>query len=154
KLLRVLQEGRVLAVGEDREVPVDVRFLAATNRSLVEMVSDGTFRSDLYHRLNVLSVRVPPLRERRQDLPALTEHFFRKHCVSGGDGTISIGADFIEALATLELPGNVRQLENIVRNALLYKRNGGLLGLSDLPSEVLAELANREQKAGDVGLAI
>jgi transcriptional regulator with GAF, ATPase, and Fis domain len=154
KLLRVLQEGRVLALGEDREIPVDVRVVAATNRSLAQMVADGNFRADLYHRLNVVTLSVPPLRERRDDLPALIEHFIRKHSSSVASDAVAIGADFAEALASLELPGNARQLENLIRNALLCKSDVGPLGLSDLPSEILAELASRRKEDGAARSAV
>jgi DNA-binding NtrC family response regulator len=90
---------------------------------------------------------LPPLRERRDDLPALIEHFIRKHSSSGALNAVAIGADFVEALASLELPGNARQLENLIRNALLCKSDVGPLGLGDLPAEILAELAGR--RTGD-----
>jgi transcriptional regulator with GAF, ATPase, and Fis domain len=140
KLLRALQEGRVLGVGEDRETGVDTRVVAATNRSLLEMVADRKFRSDLYHRLSVVNLHVPPLRERRDDLPALVRHFVEKHRELGVSSTIEVSSEFVEALAQLDLPGNIRQLENLVRRALLAKRDASPLGLLDLPREVWLEL--------------
>jgi transcriptional regulator with GAF, ATPase, and Fis domain len=143
KLLRVLQEGRVLAVGEDRETEFDIRIIAATNRSLPDMVAAGTFRADLYHRLSVVGLRLPPLRERRRDLPALVTHFVRKHHGLATSPAIEVSSEFLEALASLELPGNARQLENLVRCALLGKSDSRPLGLCDLPREVWLELAGR-----------
>ena len=141
KLLRALQEARVLGVGEDREVPVDVRIVAATNRNLGELVKQGKFRADLFHRLNVLSARIPPLRERPADLHPLIDHFMKKYRPYPAEEVYAVGNDFLEALARIELSGNARELENIVRNSLVNKCNDFPLGLSDLPPEVWQELA-------------
>ena len=143
KLLRVLQENRVLGVGEDKEVPVNVRIIAATNRDLMEMIKQGKFRADLFHRLNTLSVHVPPLRERPEDLKPLIEHFVKKHQSARVAEPVTTGQDFVEALAQIELPGNARQLENIVRGSLIGKSNSSPLGLSDLPPEVWQELSKQ-----------
>jgi two-component system, NtrC family, response regulator HydG len=136
KLLRVLQEGRVLAVGDDADVAVDVRVVAATNRPLRQMVADGQFRADLYHRLNVCSLTIPPLRERRSDIPSLVEHFVRLHGRGRGASTLAPDAAFLEAMTRLDLPGNARQLENLVRRALAHHDGGGPLDLCDLPADV------------------
>jgi transcriptional regulator with GAF, ATPase, and Fis domain len=136
KLLRVLQEERVLAVGFDREVPVDVRVIAATNRDLEAMVKEGSFREDLYHRLSGLSIMIPPLRERKEDLLPLTEHFLRRYSALSPSGTRTVSADFLDALGRVKLSGNVRQLENIVRRALLSVPGNSPLSLGDLtPTE-------------------
>lgn len=132
KLLRVLQEKRVLGVGFDQEVPIDVRVVAATNRSLEEMVQAGRFREDLYHRLNVLSVNIPPLRDRYDDLRPLIEHFLEKYSSLNQNQTKRMNLDFVEALMRVEIPGNARQLENIVRAAIFHKVDDSPLGLSDL----------------------
>lgn len=142
KLLRVLQEQKVLGVGFDREVPIDVRVIAATNRSLEEMVKQRRFREDLYHRLNVISVKIPPLRERLEDLQPLTEHFLQKYSGLTGSPTRNASREFIEALKQLQLSGNVRQLENIVRRALLNKSDDAPLSLSDLTPTVWEELSD------------
>lgn len=141
KLLRVLQEQKVLGVGFDHEVPIDVRVIAATNRNLEEMVKQRRFREDLYHRLNVLSVRIPPLRERFSDLQPLTEHFLDKYSGLSGRATHSASGEFIEALMQLQLLGNARQLENIVRRALLNKSDDAPLSLSDLTPADWEELS-------------
>jgi transcriptional regulator with GAF, ATPase, and Fis domain len=138
KLLRVLQQGRVLAVGDDREVAVDVRVIAATNRDLDEMVRHRTFRADLYHRLNVLTVRIPPLRERPEDVGPLVEHFAARY---GGAPHPAATEPFIAALRQARLPGNVRQLENLVRRMLAAHEGAGPLDLPDLPPEILREVA-------------
>lgn len=143
KLLRVLQEGRVLGVGEDREVPVNVRIIAATNRNLAEMVEQGKFRADLFHRLNTLPVRIPPLRERPADLRPLIDHFLKKYWTEQSGQACAVGEDFLDALARIELPGNARQLENIVRASLVNKADDSPLNLSDMPQEVWQELAEQ-----------
>lgn len=141
KLLRALQEGTVLGVGEDRETPVDVRVVAATNRDLEAEAGEGRFRSDLFHRLAVLSVRVPPLRERREDIPLLVDHFLAVHRPLAPHGPHAVGPAFLEALAEAPLPGNVRELENLVRSAMVSKADESALDLGDLPPRVLGQLA-------------
>ena len=143
KLLRVLQEKRVLGVGFDREVAIDVRVIAATNRSLEEMIERGRFREDLYHRLNVLSVNIPPLRDRHDDLPPLIEHFLTKYQLLNQRGHARASSDFVEALTHVQLSGNARQLENIVRRALLNKVDDDTpLNLSDLSPAVWQYLSD------------
>jgi DNA-binding NtrC family response regulator len=118
KLLRVLQEGQFERVGGTRSIHVDVRVLAATNRDLAAMVQEGTFREDLYYRLNVLTLRVPPLRERREDIPALVKHFTRPG--AKGDG-LTFTPEALSTLAHYEYPGNVRELQNLIeRLAILH----------------------------------
>jgi transcriptional regulator with GAF, ATPase, and Fis domain len=144
KLLRVLQERRVLAVGDEREVPVSVRVIAATNRDLPGMVDDGRFRQDLFHRLNVLSIEVPPLRARREDIPPLVEHFTRKHQELASGRPASASPEFVEALSRLELQGNARELENLVRGALVHHAGSGVLTLGDLPSFVWTQVLQHD----------
>ncbi len=141
KLLRVLQEHRVLALGEDQEVPVDVRIIAATNRDLEDMVRKHAFRADLFHRLNVLSIRIPALRERPEDIEPLVQHFVTRCADPASESAVSASREFMQALRRVELPGNVRQLENVVRRALVSEKRGDQLRLSDLPPELLAEIA-------------
>ena len=143
KLLRVLQESSVLGVGEERETPVNVRFVAATNRDLEQMVADRNFRSDLFHRLRVLVIHIPPLRERAADQPLLVRHFVEKHRGLRASGPPQVSEDFVEAFCRLELPGNARQLENLVRQALVNRRHADELGLADLPVEVLRRLTEQ-----------
>jgi two-component system nitrogen regulation response regulator GlnG len=117
--------------------------IAATNRSLEEMIKQARFREDLYHRLNVLSVSIPPLRERYDDLPPLIEHFLGKYQSLNRSRQIKASSEFVEALTYVKLSGNARQLENIVRLALLNKTDGdNTLGLSDLTPAVWQDLSD------------
>ena len=147
RLLRVLQENRVLSVGEDREVEISARVVAATNQDLEQLLRQNRFRPDLFHRLNVLSISVPPLRERPEDLASLVEHFLEKHHYLRGRCLQTAGADFLEALREVELPGNVRQLENVVRQALISKTTDLPLSLGDLPVEILRQLLTPKENA-------
>jgi DNA-binding NtrC family response regulator len=149
KLLRVLQENRVLGVGEEREAAVSVRVVAASNRDLEQMIRQNAFRADLFHRLNVLSIHVPPIRDRPEDLQPLLEHFLQKYHSLASAAAITVGTDFLEALRQVKLPGNVRQLENLVRQALVHKATDLPLSISDLPAETLLELAGSEDPSGD-----
>jgi len=117
KLLRALQHKEVRPVGSSTTVPVDIRVLSATHRDLAEMVAEGRFRTDLYYRLNVVRIGIPPLRERREDIPLLVHHFLRKH---GGDRTPVEGIEdaALELLVRADWPGNVRELENVIESAL------------------------------------
>jgi len=151
KLLRILQEGRVLGVGDDREVPVSIRVIAATNRNLEDMVRERTFRADLFHRLNVLSIHVPPLRERPADIDALVRHFLRKYGTLRADPPPSVSDEFIVALAGDDLPGNARQVENLVRRAIVHKEDDGPLALVDLPREIWEHVSRQGTAAADVG---
>jgi transcriptional regulator with GAF, ATPase, and Fis domain len=141
KVLRVLQEGRVLGLGDDHEVQVSVRIVAATNRDLEEMVGRRAFRADLFHRLNVLSVHMPPLRERATDIGPLVGYFAAKYFALRGQSPVPVGDEFVEALMQDELSGNARQLENIVRRAIVQKDDEGPLGLADLPPEIWAHVS-------------
>ena len=152
KLLRVLQDHCVLSVGTDHHVGVNVRVIAATNRNLELMMERGQFREDLFHRLNMLSVHLPPLRERVADLKPLIDNFLMKYRSVAISETSSADRDFIEALAQLELPGNVRQLENIVRRAVLNKIDDTPLSLGDFPPEIWRQLcAQRQVDSGQAG---
>ncbi len=132
KLLRVLQEREVDPLGGTRTVPLDVRVIATTNRSLRAGVSAGEFRADLYYRLNVVPLSIPPLRERREDIPELAAHFLGKHAAAGACYRIS--PELAQGLRSHNWPGNVRELENFVRRALALS-TGQVLGL-----ELLAHL--------------
>jgi transcriptional regulator with GAF, ATPase, and Fis domain len=145
KLLRVLQECRVLGVGEEKEVTVNVRILAATNRDLKSMTLTGQFRPDLFHRLNVLPIHVPPLRERPEDMRPLVEHFLQKHRGLHPQGRVEAGAEFIEGLRQLDLTGNAREVENLVRQALVHSTGCETLQLNCFPTEVLSKLSERAQ---------
>lgn len=149
KLLRVLQERQVLGLGEDSEVAVNVRIIAATNRNLDTMVQQHHFRADLFHRLHVLSIHIPPLRERPSDIPLLIEYFIQKHRALASSSALTVTPAFIEALMQLELSGNVRQLENLIQAALVNRRDAAPLDLQHLPPEVWRQLAERSEPPVD-----
>ncbi len=144
KLLRVLQEGRILGLGEDLEVTVDVRVITATSQNLADMVRSGRFREDLYYRLHVAVLHIPPVRERRGDIGPLLDHFLQLHRALCSSRVEGVADEVLLALSQLKLPGNVRQLENLVRQALLDKDDDGPLRLSDLPLHVWQSLAETE----------
>jgi DNA-binding NtrC family response regulator len=132
KLLRVLQEGEVDPIGSKRPTPVDVRIISATNRDLQDCVRDGTFREDLYYRLNVFPIAVPPLRERREDIPALTEHFIKRFNAQERLSVSGAERETYEMLQNYEWKGNVRQLENMIFRAMILS-DGNMLKPHDFP---------------------
>ena len=135
KILRVLQEREIDKVGDTRPSKVDVRVIAATNRDLEKMVADGTFRDDLYYRLAVVSIRVPPLRERADDIPLLVDHLLEKHTRRLGRERPVVEKSLYSALNLYGWPGNIRELENVIERALVLDRDG-VLGLDDLPERL------------------
>jgi two-component system response regulator PilR (NtrC family) len=130
KLLDALQRGVIRPLGSDREVAVDVRVIAAANCPLEPMVAAGTFRPDLFHRLNVIQLRLPPLRERRDDLAALILEFARRHA-DLHDGVTSLDPDLLQHLQSCPFDGNVRELENVVQRMLFDKAEGHCLSRAD-----------------------
>ncbi|HLG57371.1 MAG TPA: sigma-54 dependent transcriptional regulator [Vicinamibacterales bacterium] len=144
KLLRVLQEREFEPLGAERTQHVDVRVVAATNRDLKLMVGDGRFQEDLYYRLNVIPIEIPPLRERREDIPILFEHFVEKHRQRSGKRVDRVEDGVVEALAGYDWPGNVRELENTIERAVvlatgptLTLQSISLLGATSAPSSGL-----------------
>ena len=135
KLLRVLQERKVRPVGASREVGIDVRVLAATNRDIENDIATGKFRQDLYYRLNVIRLEIPPLRERREDLAYLVEHFLQRFAAETGKVINGLTPDAVRALNQYSFPGNVRELENVIERAVVLCRSR-LIGLGDLPHEL------------------
>lgn len=133
KLLRVLQERQVLAVGADKEETIDVRVIAASNVSLQEKVAKGEFRLDLYQRLNVIHLTVPPLRQRSEDIPLLVSHFIRKYQHYCLQSIKDVDSRVYELLKNRLGHGNVRELENVIRQTLVFKTSGDRIELSDLP---------------------
>jgi DNA-binding NtrC family response regulator len=132
RLLRALQEGTIRRVGANDPITVDVRIVAATNRDMEAAVKQGTFRADLYYRLHVVSIRIPPLRERREDIPLLAEHFAQKHGRPEGS---AISPEAREILVAYDWPGNVRELENAVARALALNPSGVVIP-EDLPDAI------------------
>src|SRR5256885_409122 len=138
KLLRALQERRIRRVGGTFEIPIDVRVVAATNRDLRAMVGDGRVRDDLYYRINVLSIDVPPLRERRDDIPVLIDYFVKKHTKNTSRLVRGLTPPTRRMLQDYGWPGNVRQLESAIERAILLCE-GDMITPDDLPSEVQQE---------------
>jgi two-component system response regulator AtoC len=139
KLLRVLQEGEVRPVGGKEWVKIDVRVLAATNKDLDELVKTGAFREDLYYRFKVITIRLPPLRERPEDIDALVQIFVQRYSRAAGKPITAISDDAVERLRNYSWPGNIRQLENAIEQAVVLS-NQPTLTLDDLPREVRDDL--------------
>ena len=133
KLLRALQEKKIRPVGSVEEIPVQVRVLAATNRDLLQMIQDGTFREDLYYRLATVVIRLPPLRERREDVPLLVRHILQRTCRETSQEMPRVDGQAMQLLMTHSWPGNIRQLENVLRAALVMSDR-------DITVELLASL--------------
>ncbi|HEU4735313.1 MAG TPA: sigma-54 dependent transcriptional regulator [Kofleriaceae bacterium] len=142
KLLRALQERKVKPVGAADEIEIDVRVIAATNRDLETEVSRGAFRADLYYRLNVIEIRLPPLRHRREDIPLLAEHFLRRFA-SEHNRSVRISAEAMRRLESYDFPGNVRELENIIERAVALT-SSAVIGVSDLPEDRSPKVARPE----------
>ena len=150
KLLRVIQERSVVPVGDARPRPVDVRFICATHRDLRRMVSEGTFREDLYFRLNVITLHLPPLRERPQDVLPLARHFLADQADLYGEPCRSIAADAVEVLKAYPWPGNVRELANAIEHAHVLAR-GEAITVDDLPERIRAHAAGAGQGLTQTG---
>jgi two-component system response regulator AtoC len=158
KLLRVLQEGEIERVGGTGVVKVDVRVLTATNRDLLQEVKDGHFREDLYYRLNVINIHMPPLRERRADIPVLVEHFLDKYRYKPGAPPTKISEEALELLERYDWPGNVRQLENEIERAVVLSQGNVItshnLNLSQhgIPTQI--DLATRVRNREALGAVL
>jgi len=137
KLLRVLQEQEIVRIGESTERKIDVRIIAATNQDLEKMVEDGTFREDLYFRLAVVPINLPPLRTRRDDIPLLANHFFRQSKGKHGMNDLKLSREVLEVLGVYPFPGNVRELENLIERMVVLS-DGAEITLADVPGNVTA----------------
>lgn len=135
KLLRVLQDGEIRRVGESKSIQIDVRIIAATVKDLVREVNEGRFREDLFYRLNVLHLSIPPLRERKEDIPLLVQHFINKHNQNLGKHIKEIDPKVLAALINYKWSGNVRELENTIERAVVLA-DGEKIELDDLPFEI------------------
>jgi two-component system NtrC family response regulator len=149
KLLRVLQEREIDKIGYPHPVKVNVRVLAATNRNLINLVEDGQFREDLYYRLSVISIPLPPLRERKDDIPLLIDHFIAKHSEHQHLPAISLEDETLEALVRYNWPGNVRELENVIERLVVLSK-GKPIGPEQLPPEIRL----RKTPVSNIGLAL
>jgi DNA-binding NtrC family response regulator len=143
KLLRVLEERSFIPLGDTQTVKVDIRLIAATNKDLEECIRDGTFRDDLYYRLNVFSIKLPPLRKRREDIPLLASHFLRQHCKKLGKHVTEFSPGALEALQTYDWPGNVRELENAIERAMILT-TGSTLSSEKLPGRITSARTESE----------
>jgi DNA-binding NtrC family response regulator/tetratricopeptide (TPR) repeat protein/transposase len=137
KLMRFLQEGEIQPLGETKPVRVDVRILAATNTDLERAVEDGRFREDLFHRLNIIRIHVPPLRERREEIPVLAAHFLEHFSSRSGKQPLTMTQEAIDALTEHDWPGNVRQLRNEIERVVAYAMDGARISTEDLSPEVI-----------------
>jgi transcriptional regulator with PAS, ATPase and Fis domain len=135
KLLRFVEERTLFRVGGSKPLPVDVRLIAASNRDLKEMVKHQSFREDLYYRLNVVLIPLPPLRTRKDDIPLLTHHFLQKYSRAFCKEVNSISTEVIEILSQYPFPGNVRELENIIERAVALTDDSEI-SIQDLPSDL------------------
>lgn len=152
KLLRVLESGELVRVGTNEPVKVNVRLISATNRDLTEAIAQGKFRQDLYHRIKVVSIRMPPLRSRREDIPLLIEHFLRQFSASHGKPISGLTPAARKVLMTYSWPGNVRELKNVIESLVVMDMDG-VLDLDDLTEELQGTGAvASESSAGADGL--
>ena len=142
KLLRVIEESTLTRVGSSEPIAVNVRVIAATNRDLADMVERGVFREDLYWRLNVLSLHLCPLRERKEDIPLLTEHFLEKYAPPSADVRPAVSDDAMQLLLSYDWPGNVRELQNCIYSALAVI-DGPVVQRADLPDRIRAHSGDR-----------
>jgi two-component system NtrC family response regulator len=153
KILRVLQERTIDRLGDTKSIPVDVRVIASTNRDIEQAIKEGKFREDLYDRINVVGLRMPPLRERRDDVPLLVTYFLKKF---NKDLSVGIDQEALDALLSYGWPGNVRELESVIERASVLKR-GSLVTLADLPDKLKKEKASVESiilNLPDEGIAL
>src|SRR5215210_6156467 len=144
KLLRVLQEREFERVGDSHTIKIDVRVIAATHSDLARMVADGTFREDLFYRLNVIPVQLPPLRERREDIPLLVQHFLEKLEPVAGRGSVTMSQEAMRHLMAYHWPGNIRQLENAVERAMAFSMGRPQIELTDLSADIQNQPAAAE----------
>jgi len=153
KLLRVLQEGEVTPVGDTRPQKVDVRVISATNRDLGAAVAAKSFRADLYYRLAVFPIHLPPLRERREDIPLLASRFLAASSRRDHKHLAGIDADALEALVRFDWPGNVRQLQNEIERAVALAADGQTIGLANLSTTVTGASPLKSVSAAGTGSA-
>jgi PAS domain S-box-containing protein len=149
KLLQVLENQQINRLGQSRSITVDVRIIAATNKDLHHAVKNGYFREDLFYRLNVLTIKVPPLRDRKQDIPLLAKHFLDKYCPSMNKNITDISREAINTLCKYSYPGNVRELENIIQRSIIIAQGSTLLP-QHLPEELIGKKTANAAKRIDI----
>jgi len=138
KLLRVVEEGKLTRIGSNTEIPVDVRLISATHRDLRRRIEEGLFREDLFYRLNVVTIELPPLRERTADIPLIVNHFLSEYARIHGKAITGISHDALRVLTRHPWPGNVRELKNAIENMVVIS-SGPVLGVEDLPAHIRPE---------------
>jgi DNA-binding NtrC family response regulator len=141
KLLRALERDEIVKIGNPQPIKIDIRFIAATNKNLFEQVKKGTFRKDLYYRLNVIPLTLPPLRNRKEDIPLLIEHFLKKHSVTSGKGIYRLSDESMAFFMRYSYPGNVRELENLIERSIILSDHP-LIVPKDLPIELKEQKDN------------
>jgi DNA-binding NtrC family response regulator len=154
KLLRVLQERTIERLGSNVSRPVDARVICATSRDLGKMVQEGTFREDLYFRISVVKIHMPPLRERTQDIPLLAEYFLRTFAKSHNKKARSFSPAFLSALASYRWPGNVRELQNVIERSVVLANGNEQLGVRDLPEELREFTISEDVQTGSFHEAV
>ncbi len=154
KLLRVLQEKEIERIGSNRTIKVDIRVISATNRNLEEDVAQGRFRQDLYFRLNVVPISIPPLRERKEDIPLLARHFLNKFITAFNKKISGFSEKTLDALCRYHWPGNIRELENLIERIVVLSRGNDLIELEDIPLEILisSDRSAKDDKLSKAGL--
>ncbi len=154
KILRVIQEGEFIRIGGTSYIKVDVRFIAATNKDLLKACKEGTFREDLFYRLNVIHIEIPPLRSRKEDIPALVEHFIKKHSSKRKDLQVrGITDEALDVLMNYSFPGNIRELENIIERAIAFT-NSAEITVKDLPAYLQKNSISKKPLQGTLKEAI
>lgn len=154
KILRLIQEGEFIRIGGNRTIKVNVRFIAATNRDLRKACKEGAFREDLFYRLNVIHIELPPLRNRKEDIPILTEFFIKKHASKRKDIVVrAITDEALDLLMSYSFPGNVRELENIIERAIAFTSSAEIT-VKDLPSYLIRDHNMRKPCQGNLKEAI
>ncbi|GAX90711.1 sigma-54-dependent Fis family transcriptional regulator [Effusibacillus lacus] len=143
-LLRVLQEKEVIRLGSSKPIPVDVRIIAATNQNLTKLIEEGKFRADLYYRLNVVGLHLPPLRERKEDIPLLCDHFIRRCANKYGKSVTGASAEVLSFFLEYHWPGNLREMENVIEHAVLFA-SGEWIQMTDLPHSLPPAVSNEEE---------
>ena len=153
KLLRVLQEHQIERLGSTETIKIDVRIIAATHQNLEQKIKDGTFREDLFYRLNIVSLHIPPLRERKEDIIPLIDYFVEKYSKENSKEKLSLSKEAVDIILKYNFPGNVRELENIIERAVVLSRND-IITLNDLPNVVKGFKAENEIVAKEEGTLI
>lgn len=148
KLLRFLENGEIYPLGKSKAVKTDIRVIAATNRDLSRMVAEGSFRADLWYRINGINIALPPLRDRREDIPMLVHHMLEKFSKRENKKGIVLAPDLMKALLLYNWPGNVRELANVVEQLVVFTPSGGVSGCSLLHSHVKAQISSSKLSAG------